>query len=250
MKKIIAFVILCPLMFGCSSWLKRQSCENVNWYQYGHDVAMAGRRLTGDVQVKSCADAEFNVPYRQLDAGFKAGMEKYCQPKVVYATGKNGEFFNPELCDPGQVRILKQEYDKGLKAYCTPGSGFTAGSSGRVYHNVCSEADEPAFMKEYRRGRRSYLSGKIIEAETSLIGVERALLDLERERNNVGWRLNALPPAPKDPNSVKDSSEFERNRLKRDLDSADDNIRRKLSEKEKLFKEKAAYQAELASLQD
>lgn len=248
-RQFLLFAVMLSSV-GCSSWLIRQSCKDIDWFQYGHSVAMSGRRLSGDPQVQRCQKAEFEVPYRQLDSGFKAGMEKYCQPKVVYAIGKTGDLFNPELCDPGQVRMLKQEHEKGLKAYCSVENGFTAGSSGKVYQNVCPMEAEGPFLKEYRRGRRSYITGKITEADTNLLALDRQMLELERERSNLGWRLNAIPPAHRAPKPEDDPYRFERDQIKSSLDRLEGQIRSKISEKERLIKDKGAFQAELATLQE
>lgn len=235
---------------ACSSWMTRQDCKQVDWYNYGHSVAMQGRRLSGDTQVKRCQDAEFEVPYSQLDAGFKEGMNKYCLPKVVYATGKAGDFFNPELCDPGQVRILQEQHQKGLEAYCAVDNGYTAGASGKKYQDVCPQKFEAAFLKEYRRGRKAYLTGKITEADGNMIGVERQSLELERQRNNVSWRLNAIPAAYKAQKPEDDPYRSERDRLGNELRSIEGQINQKQREKENLLKTKGEYQAELATLQE
>ncbi len=235
---------------ACSSWMIRQDCKHVDWYNYGHSVAMQGRRLSGDAQVKRCQEAEFEVPYSQLDAGFKEGMSKYCQPKVVYATGKAGEFFNPELCDPAQVRKLQEQHQKGLDAYCAVDNGYTAGASGKKYQNICPQKSEAAFLKEYRRGRKAYLTGKITETEGNMIGVERQSLELERQRNNVSWRLNAIPAAYHAQKPEDDPYRSERDRLGNELSSIDGQINQKQREKENLLKTKGEYQAELATLQE
>jgi hypothetical protein len=230
--------------------MTRQDCKGINWYNYGHSVAMQGRRLSGDTQVKRCQEAEFDVPISQLDSGFKEGMNKYCQPKVVYATGKAGEFFNPELCDPGQTRLLQEQYQKGIEAYCAVDNGFTAGSSGKKYQNICPQKFEAAFLKEYRRGRKAYLNGKITEVEGNMLGAERQSIELERQRNNVSWRLNAIPAAYQAQKPEDDPYRSERDRLGNELRSLDRQISQKQNEKESLLKNKGEYQAELATLQE
>lgn len=246
----IGYLLLVVVLGGCSSWMIRQDCKNIDWFQYGHSVAMQGRRLTGDAQVKKCTEAEFDVPISQLDAGFKDGMSKYCQPKVVFATGKAGDFFNPELCDPGQVVLLQQEYRKGLDGYCAVDNGYTAGTSGKKYQGICPQKVEAAFLKEYRRGRKAFLNGKINEAESNMIGIERQTLDLERQRNNISWRLNAIPAAFRAQKPEDDPYRSERERLSNDLRGLDSQINSKQNEKDKWLKAKGEYQAELATLQE
>lgn len=238
------------LLTACSSWMTRQDCEKMNWYEYGESVAMQGRRLSGDAQVKRCTEAEFNVPYSQLDSGFKAGMNKYCQPKVVYATGKAGELFNPELCDPAQVKYLLEQHQKGIEAYCSVENGYTAGTSGKKYQNICPPKLESAFLKEYRRGRKAFLTGKINEAETNMLGIDRQTIELERQRNNVSWRLNAIPAPFRNQKPEDDTYRSERDRLTNELRSVEAQISSKQSEKERWLKNKGEYQAELATLQE
>lgn len=235
---------------GCTSWMTRQECEDLDWYHYGESVAMQGRRLSGDTQVKRCKEADFQVPYGQLDAGFKEGMNKYCQPKVVYATGKSGDVFNPEMCDPAQARVLQQEYARGLEAYCAVENGFTVGTSGKKYQNNCPQKNEAAFLKEYRRGRKAYLTGKINEADLNMIGVERQTLELERQRNNVSWRLSAIPAPYRNQKPEDDPYRSERDRLSNELSGVEAQINQKHNEKERWLKSKGEYQAELATLEE
>ena len=246
-----AFLIgLCLLISSCSSWMIRKSCEDINWFDYGQSVAMQGRRLTGDPQVKRCKDAEFEIPYSQLDAGFKTGMDKYCQPKQVYAIGKDGELFNPELCDPGKAKLLQEQHQKGLDAYCSVSNGYMAGASGKKYQNVCSQATEAGCLKEYRRGRKRFLMGKISEAETNMLGLERQSLELERQRNQVSWQLSSIPAPYRNQKPEDDPYRSERDRLTNQLRSVESQISQKLNEKEKWLKARGEYQAELATLSE
>ncbi|MEY4615133.1 MAG: hypothetical protein RJB66_93 [Pseudomonadota bacterium] len=233
---------------GCSSWMTRQSCADIDWFHYGESVALQGKRLTGDEQVKRCKEADFAVPYSQLDAGFKTGMNKYCLPKTVFATGKAGDLFNPEMCDPGQARSLQQEYLRGIEGYCSVENGYTAGSSGKKYHNVCPQKTEAAFLKEYRRGRKAFLTGKINEADLNMIGVERQTLELERQRNNVSWRLSAIPAPYRNQKPEDDPYRSERDRLASELRGVEAQINQKQNEKDRWLKSKGEFQAELATL--
>lgn len=243
-------IISSAFLSACSSWFTRQDCKNIDWYKHGYSVAMQGRRLTGDNQVKKCEDAEFQVPYSQMESGFKEGMNNYCLPKVVYSIGKSGDFFNPELCDPGQVRALQAQYQSGVEAYCAAENGFNAGSSGKKYQNICPQKLEPAFLKEYRRGRRAYITGKISEAETNISAVERQSIELERQRLYTQSRLSMLPPAPPNQKPENDRYRHDRENLQNDLNSITGRMNSKLNEKEHLLKLKGEYQAELATLQE
>lgn len=188
------FLISTLFLSSCTNWLIRKECEKVNWYQHGYDVAMGGKRLTGDEQVQRCRKAEFEIPEQQLDVGFKAGMSNYCKPDIAYTTGKKGDFINLDLCDPGQATVLRQKHADGVKAYCAVDNGFNAGSSGKKYQNICPANMEAAFMKEYRRGRKSFLTAKVKAQEDEIREMDSAVAQLERNRTNLSYQRNMLPP--------------------------------------------------------
>jgi hypothetical protein len=248
----LKFFLLTQFLFlsACTSWMVRQDCEGRDWFKHGYSVAMEGRRLTGDPTVKKCKDAEYEVPYGQVDAGFKEGMAKYCLPTSVFATGKSGDLFNPELCDPAQVRALNEQYQLGKDAYCAVENGYNVGLSGKQYQNICNTKSESAFLKEYRRGRKAFVVGKINESDSTLLGAERMSLDLERQRNQVSWRLQNLPRLNPGQNAANDPFHRERENLNSELRSLDSQINQKMNEKDSLLKKKGEYQAELATLQD
>ncbi len=105
-------------------------------------------------------------------------------------------------------------------------------------------------MKEYRRGRKAYLTGKITEADSNILGSEKQSVELERQRNNVNWRLSAIPPSRNMAKPEEDPYRMERDRLNNDLRVLESQISQKLHEKNNWIKSKGEYQAELATLQD
>lgn len=190
---ILAAVLL--LTTGCTNWLIRQECKKIDWRQHGYDAAMSGRRLTGDTQTDRCRAADFDVPEQQLDVGFKEGMSNYCKPDIVFVTGKKGDFFNTDMCDPGQANFLRSRHAEGVKAYCAVDNGFDAGSSGKKYQSICPPAMEKAFLKEYKRGRKSYLSARIKNAETSKAELDSRAANLAREAEFKRRQLSLMPAA-------------------------------------------------------
>lgn len=168
---------------GCASYFKRKECEATNWYDYGQKVAMAGRRLTGDQFVGECRKVEAEISEVDLDHGFKAGMSKYCQADQVFSLGKSGEFFSSEMCDGENPRLLSERHKAGVLEYCRKSNGYSAGAIGRAYNGICPKDLEGAFLPEFRRGRKKYLSVLVIENEKKIQDLERETMDLERDRH-------------------------------------------------------------------
>ena len=161
--KILSILSLSIVLFSCTSYFTRKDCENKNWFDYGYQVAMSGKRLNSDDYLSACRKVDADIQEAQLDLGFKSGMSNYCKPEIVFASGKKGQFFNTEFCDPGQIKILTVKHQEGVHVFCEPSSGFTFGSSGGVYNQICPKAGEDAFLKEYRRGRKRFLSASTSE---------------------------------------------------------------------------------------
>lgn len=177
------FALLVATQSGCASYFKRKDCESKNWFEYGQSVAMSGRRLTGDTFVAECRAVEAEFSEVELDRGFKQGMSKYCEPTQAFATGKAGDFFSVDMCDGSNPRALQERHKAGVNEYCLKSNGYAAGAGGRVYNGICPKNLEPAFLPEYRRGRKKYLAVLVNENEKKILDLERDAIDLERQRN-------------------------------------------------------------------
>lgn len=68
-------------------------------------------------------------------------------------------------------------YRGGIQRYCTPLSGLTHGEAGDGYHNVCPPETEPAFMRGYGLGRKSYELRSRMNSLLSDISVKEMEID-------------------------------------------------------------------------
>ncbi len=240
------FLKFLPLVFvltSCTSFMIRQECDKINWYQHGQDIAMRGERISNDEMVMKCRRADAEMSESKLDQGFKAGMSLYCQPDTVFQTGKIGDNFNSEFCDTSNMNLLKKRHAEGVIAYCK--AGLTAGLSGRKYKNICAADLEKSFMPEYRKGRKKYLSTLLQtdESKRRQLSYEVDRLSLEKRQNDS--RLSAIPFVN---SAAEDPYARERQRLS-DLGwSLSSEISRKNSAKNILDKQIDDYQKELATL--
>lgn len=178
---------------GCANYFMRKSCESINWYQHGFDLAMKGQRISNDDKVLSCRKAEANMSEAQLDVGFKAGMSQYCRPEIVLQTGKKGENFNLDLCDPGQGRILLAKHREGVKEFCAQDNGYQVGASGKVYNKICPPEMEKAFLKEYNRGRKKYLQAMVSESMAKSHDLDRQVSEKDQQVRNLQYQMSLIP---------------------------------------------------------
>lgn len=188
----VLLIVALDLM-GCSNYFLRKSCESVNWYQHGFDLAMKGVRVSNDDKVVQCRKAEAEMSESQLDQGFKAGMAQYCRPDIVFQTGKKGENLNLDLCDPGPARILSAKHKDGVKEFCEADNGFSVGSSGKIYSKICPPEMEKAFLKEYNRGRKKYLQAMISETMSKSQDLDRSVIDKEQQVRNTQYQISLIP---------------------------------------------------------
>ena len=180
------------LQLGCASYFMRKDCESTNWFQHGEKVALTGKRLDSDNFIHECQKVDANFSLSQADAGFKAGMARYCSDDNVFEVGKQGRLFTFEMCDGVSTKKLNAQYQKGLAVYCTPSNAYRVGSSGGNYQGVCSKDLEEAWQTEFRKGRKVYLSAKIEQmehevrrVETQIIIDQGDLTNLLRQQSNL-----------------------------------------------------------------
>ncbi len=170
---------------GCASYFTRKTCEKTNWHEYGHQVAMSGKRLDADSFVKECQKVEAKMSWTDLDTGFKAGMSRYCSGDNVFEVGKAGKPFSYEMCDGENMNKMRARHTEGLRVFCTPGNAYRFGSTGGVYQNVCPKNVEDAWMAEYRKGRKIWLQAVITEKERESQRLDGEIYRLESKLSQL-----------------------------------------------------------------
>lgn len=240
---LLGLLLSSVFLTSCTSYFVRKDCEKKNWYQIGYDAALRGDRISNDDTVNTCRKVDAEISESQLDVGFKAGMSRYCQPDGVFQTGKGGDLFNSDFCEPGHLSMLRQRHSDGLKAYCS--DGMTAGLSGKKYKNVCQPQQEKAFLPEYRKGRKKYLQGMIANTEAKVreSNVELDKLSFEKRINDN--RLSVLPYVKA---GEADPFQAERSRLNDRSWSLNSQISQINGQKNKLQAELDSYKQEVVTL--
>lgn len=168
-------------LVSCASYMTRKSCEATNWFEYGEKIAMDGRRTTGDQFVNDCRKAEADIDESQLDLGFKSGMQKYCTPDGIYKVGRDGNFFNTDMCSTSGLNTLRLRHNDGVLEYCKKANGYSAGASGKEYNKICPRELERDFLPEFNRGRRRYLSTRISQNQGQIGELEIKASKLKSE---------------------------------------------------------------------
>ncbi|WP_347357368.1 DUF2799 domain-containing protein [Bdellovibrio sp.] len=187
-SKSLLFVLTLSLV-GCTSYFKRKSCEEINWFEHGQKVAMRGQWLNADNTLNECRKVEAEIQESQLDRGFKSGVEKYCIGANSYLLGKSGDLFSRDICEGPQINVLISEHQRGIRDYCAKSNGFTAGTSGKRYQNVCPKELEPSFLPEYRKGRRKYVQSLIDSKDKQVRSID---MDITAKRNSLSFAKGSL----------------------------------------------------------
>ena len=265
MQKVIfiALMSLSIIMLGCSSFFIRKECEAINWHQHGYNIAMSGKRATGDETVARCEKAEYNVPDAELDLGFKAGMQSYCKPETAFVIGKDGLTFNPDFCDSPDVRQLRMKHAEGVKLYCHKDNGMIVGASGKKYTQICPKEMEEPFLAEFRKGRKKYLENDISTKQVEIKTIDSDLIVLRDEQDNLSRQMDALPKpyvvkekvynavtgTTTETSKTEDPAWNRRRRLDDELTSLSNRIRTQRDRQDQLRSAINESQKELVSLQ-
>jgi hypothetical protein len=227
--------------------MTRKTCESTNWFEYGQNVALEGRRLTGDNFLNECYKAEADIAESDLDRGFKAGMAKYCLPEQAYLTGRNGNFFNEEMCTGQGVSQLRLRHNAGVLDYCKRENGYGAGASGKVYQKICPSELEKAFLPEYNRGRVRYLNTLRSQNSTQINQYNQ---ELNRMQSELGYKKGVLIGLQATSNSAN-ISEDQKNRLRQlnyDVSTLETSVNSTLRKREALEQKNREIELEIIRL--
>ena len=250
-------------MISCSSFFIRKECEQVNWHQRGYDIAMSGKRVTGDEVIARCEKAEFDVPDTDVDLGFKAGMMAYCKPETAHQIGRDGSPFNADFCDTAEVRILRQRHFEGVKLYCQKDNGMVVGASGKKYTQICPKEMEEAFLVEYRKGRKKFLEHTIASNQIEIQTLDVNLASLRQEQSDLSYEMGRLPKpytvtekvynavtgTTTETSRVEDPARYRRSRLHDELENLSNRIRTQRDKQDSLRAVITESQKELVTLQ-
>lgn len=264
-SRFIGVVSICLSLASCTSYFVRKDCEKTDWFEFGKGVAMSGNRLSGNGFVRRCEEAESNINYTALDQGFKKGMSDYCQPATVSAIGRRGEFFSTEMCDGENIRSLKAQHQKGVESYCQKSNGIAAGATGKKYNQICPKNLEDAFLIEFNKGRKKFLSASIAQAQNEIDDVENSINSLMSRKQSyitelamVGngqvvrreTKYDPMTRTYREETSVQEdpTSKDRRDRLTSDMRSVDRSVEEKREQQQELRKRIRELNAELQTL--
>ncbi len=203
MRNCILLLFLALITSSCASYFKRKACESTNWFEHGKNVALSGKWLNADSHLAECRQVEAQISESQVDQGFKNGLQIYCSPDEAYRVGKLGDIYSNDLCEGPQSSVLRQRYKKGIQDYCAKSNGYDAGSSGKKYQNVCPSELEPAFLGEYKKGRKKYLQSAL---EIKAQSLNELKMDLRTQKMRVDMAQNNLDRAESRLTSLRSQS--------------------------------------------
>ena len=233
-------------LFACASYFKRKDCESTNWFEYGQNVALEGRRLTGDQFISECNNAEAAVAESALDRGFKSGLEKYCLPETVFQIGKNGNFFSTEMCTGQGLNNLHVKHQAGVTEYCQKSNGFSAGSKGKVYNKICPASLEAQFLPEFKRGLKRFLEVNLAENQKVISRIDHEITTLQYDLRFKASELQRYQYI-----TSKDDKFLQKlNELTRQKQSLEYSIRNKETEQNRLRNKNKDIQLQIVQLEN
>jgi len=176
---------------GCSSALKKK-CESTNWFSYGEEVAKKGQRTSSDTFIAACEKEDVPINHAALSQGFQKGLNEYCTAEFAFQLGRRGDFLASDMCSGGQELLMKPKHAAGVLEYCQPENALVAGATGKPYNQICPKLLEPAFLVEFNKGRKKFLSGIVIQKEGEIQDLEQEIRTLESQRNISNHEVQRL----------------------------------------------------------
>lgn len=260
MKQVLLLVLTISLA-GCASYFKKKSCEETNWFEHGKSVALAGKWLNADSHVQECRKLEAEMKESQLDLGFKNGVQTYCTQDFVYKLGRDGNAFSRDLCAGPQMSSLEERYKSGVADYCRKENGYNVGLSGKKYTGICHKDLEGAFLPEYRKGRKKFVSALVAAKKNEVQDLdvqvkrkkedqwtdENSLSNLETQKTLVEGRK--LLTAATD-STARAGLEAQLSRLNADINSIKYRIQNTKSDVSRFESERSKLQKEINELSE
>lgn len=189
-SKLMSFSLLF-LLTACSSCQIKKQCENTNWFEYGQSISEKGQYLEEDDFVKQCKEYEI-YDFVKTDLGFKSGREKLCNYPRIEELGTLGEKVNFKFCDGLSMNKMLDHHKKGLQSFCVQQVGYSYGSSGKVYQEVCSKEQELVFLPAYLGGRKEFLGKEKKRLQDSLFRLRQDIQSLNRSELNLQSDYNLI----------------------------------------------------------
>lgn len=246
--RYLILALLFTFNSGCATYFLKKKCESTNWFAYGEQTAMDGKRLDEDSFVQSCRKAEAPMNESLLDRGFKKGQEAYCKPEVAFQTGKAGKFFIESMCQGLNMTETKKQHQAGVAQFCQPVNAERFGQSGSSYNNICPDSLEKDFLASYNKGRKFYLRGEVTKRKSQIDAKNLAIKNLQIEKSRKEGELRGLTFAVAATNQVSPEAKEKREDLERQLSSIDYKERDLQGDIGNLNSEIGKMEAEITSL--
>lgn len=147
------FLIL--ILNGCATFTKEQ-CQTFDWNERGYRSAIGGRtQVQAQAYYQNKCTEEHGVDYdrKQLEAGYKKGLEEFCSPE----------------------------------------NALKFGASGSNYQGTCPKEKEKAFVSNFRAGTNIYLQNRVEELETEKQQLQQQIDDLSSRISNLESELSSRP---------------------------------------------------------
>ncbi|RTR27207.1 DUF2799 domain-containing protein [Shewanella atlantica] len=112
--KLKIFTALAALSLTQCTSLNLEQCKHSDWYSLGMTDGNSGSASsTLNGYIEDCSEFGLRVNSEQWIAGYRAGLENYCQPENGYKLGLQGSYYNG-VCSNNE--FLKR-YNEGHRQF-------------------------------------------------------------------------------------------------------------------------------------
>jgi hypothetical protein len=173
---------------ACASPLKKR-CEKEDWNAYGLHQGEAGVDWHSDSYPGQCSAEGVNPKISAIEAGFKAGLTKFCTVSRFNAAGIQGEAYSPMVCAPSMIDQLKVAYHAGLLKHCSKQGAFLRGKSGAPNLRVCPADVQTSYDQYYSQGRVVFLKKEVLNRKSRLTAIEKELDGIRKDSQKMEKQL-------------------------------------------------------------
>lgn len=221
--------LLLILVLGVSSCATLKTrCEKTDWNQFGENKGAAGSDWHSDPFPNQCTETGVRPDLAAIEAGFRAGLAKFCVEDGFRISALNGEVPSPALCPVDLQKKLKAAIEAGLKSHCTKQGAFNRGKSGKENLHVCPQKLQAQYDRYFSQGKASFYKVEIAKRHTRVYEISSREAILLKEQEEL-IKKNGNPP-----------KEFW---AKQSFENNAEELKKLMAEKEKIEKELPELQA-------
>ena len=185
MPRVLFLGSICLLALGgCASMSKSQCLAN-DWETVGYRDGLSGAQSSALMKHQNACVKHGVVPDREAYiAGWRDGVEQYCQPANGFSAGERGAGFS-NVCPPHLQQSFHAAYQDGRQLYI---------AQSEINHLVSAISQREARLREVK-AELAGIAGGMIDAESTVADRATMVLtakDLAQEQGHLEAEIEEL----------------------------------------------------------